>query len=95
MPLISFKKNRAPITVPFEVNLMEALLEAGVPVASSCNGDGVCAKCKIIVVEGKNNLSKENETEIFLKQKFSLSADQRISCQTKVTGDITIDATYW
>lgn len=76
-------------------NLMKSLLDAGIPVASSCNGDGVCAKCKVVIVDGVNNLSSETDIEIFLKQKFAIPHNFRISCQVQVNGDITIDATYW
>lgn len=74
---------------------MTSLLDADIPVASSCNGDGVCAKCKVTIIEGAENLSIENEIENFLKQKISIPAHTRISCQTIVNGDITIDTTYW
>jgi len=74
---------------------MKALLEGGLPVASSCNGDGVCAKCKIIIIAGMENLSPENETEIFLRANHSIPVEQRIGCQTKVLGDIIVDTTYW
>ncbi|KYG69271.1 hypothetical protein AZI87_08705 [Bdellovibrio bacteriovorus] len=95
MPLISFKKNRPAFEVPSGANLMKSLLEAGLPVASSCDGDGVCAKCKITIVEGKENLTPENETEAFLRESKDLPKDVRISCQTQVIGDVTVDATYW
>lgn len=74
---------------------MTSLLNSGIAVASSCNGDGVCAKCKIKIIAGEQNLSAENDLEIFLKQKFAIPQAERISCQTKVNGDITIDASYW
>lgn len=74
---------------------MTALLDAGLPVASSCDGDGVCAKCKIMIVEGKENLTPENETERFLRETNNVPNDVRISCQTRILGDITVDATYW
>ncbi|MNJ93320.1 2Fe-2S ferredoxin-5 [compost metagenome] len=74
---------------------MKALLDAGLPVASSCDGDGVCAKCKMIVLEGAENLSAPNETEDFLKETNNLDKNVRISCQTEILGDITIHATYW
>ncbi len=95
MPKISFLKNRSPIEVARGAELMKALLDAGIPVASSCSGDGVCAKCKIITVEGLDQLSPENETEQFLKMKHKLATNIRISCQTFVHGDITIDTSYW
>ncbi len=74
---------------------MQVLLEAGLPVASSCYGEGVCAKCRLIVVEGPQNLSPENETEVFLKESNKIPNEMRISCQVQVLGPITIDATYW
>lgn len=74
---------------------MKALLQAGLPVASSCDGDGVCAKCKIIVVQGAENLSAQNDTELFLRETNNIPDHSRISCQTEVFGDIVIDAAYW
>ena len=95
MPVISFKKNMPAVEVPADTVLMTALLDAGLPVASSCDGDGVCAKCKIVIAEGREHLSPENDTEIFLRESNNLPHDVRISCQTRVIGDITVDATYW
>ncbi|QLY25810.1 2Fe-2S iron-sulfur cluster-binding protein [Bdellovibrio sp. KM01] len=95
MPVISFKKNRTPLTVETGANLMEALLNGGLPVASSCSGDGVCAKCRIQIVSGAENLTVENETEKFLRETKKVASDSRISCQAQVMGDITVDASYW
>jgi 2Fe-2S ferredoxin len=95
MPVISFKKNRTPLTVETGENLMEALLKGGLPVASSCSGDGVCAKCRIQIVSGAENLTAENETEKFLRETKKVAPDSRISCQVQVIGDITVDASYW
>lgn len=96
MPVISFaKKHRPEIHVESGTNLMKALLAAEVPVASSCNGDGVCAKCRLQIHQGMANLSPMNDTEKFLKEKFQLKSNQRISCQTSVLGDVEVDASYW
>ena len=94
MPLISFKK-REPIEVPQGANLMRALLDAGLPVASSCNSDGVCGKCKIQILSGMENLSRPNDTEDFLREVHDVDKDVRISCQVEVHGDITVHASYW
>jgi len=95
MPEIAFKKSRPAVQVAQGENLMQALLAAGLPVASSCNGDGICSKCKINIISGAENLSRENDTEIFLKEKNSIAKSYRISCQTEILGDIQVDATYW
>lgn len=95
MPTIEFRKNYPPIPVPNRVNLMEALRKAGMPVASSCQGDGVCGKCVITVLNGLDGLSSPTPLEEKLKIEQGLNHHQRISCQTQVDGDIVIDTTYW
>ena len=74
---------------------MKALLAAGLPVASSCQGDGICAKCRIQIVEGAENLSPVNPREQILRDRLRIPREYRISCQTLVLGDIKIDASYW
>jgi 2Fe-2S ferredoxin len=95
MPVINFRKPRAPLTVPEGTNLMKALLAGGLPVASSCNGDGVCAKCRVEIVSGKENLSPQNDREAFLRERHGVPKSERISCQVTVSGDVTIDTSYW
>jgi 2Fe-2S ferredoxin len=93
--IIFSKGHREKIQVKKGTLLMNALTQADVPVASSCHGDGVCAKCRIKIVSGMEHLSPENETEKFLRERFSLSANERISCQASVLGSIQVDASYW
>lgn len=95
MPKIEFMKNRPPLTVPHGANLMKVLLAGGLPVASSCHGQGVCSKCRIRILAGAENLSPENEFERSLRERLHVPHDMRISCQTEVLGDILIDTTYW
>ena len=93
MPVISFRKGRPSVTVPAGTNLMKALLGAGVPVASSCKGDGVCSKCRIEIVAGK--LAPPNEIEAFLRERHGIPKNERVSCQVTVDDDLTVDTAYW
>ena len=95
MAKISFIKKMDPVTAENGSNLLTALLNAGIPVASSCYGDGVCAKCRLEILQGMENLSEEKEIETFLKQKNKMEKSQRTACQVKLSGDIVVDATYW
>lgn len=67
----------------------------GFPVASSCGGEGVCVKCLIKIIEGKENLSNEEDLETDMKEIHDVPSGLRMSCQTTVHGDITIDTDYW
>ncbi len=95
MPKIEFTKKHPPIVVAKGANLMKSLLDHGVPVASSCNGQGVCSKCRLRIVSGTEKLTPENEFERTLRDRLHIKKEFRISCQAQVLGDITIDADYW
>ncbi|MGE3973322.1 MAG: 2Fe-2S iron-sulfur cluster-binding protein [Bdellovibrionales bacterium] len=97
MALIPIKiaKSGQIIEVEPGANLMESLLAAGLPVASSCGGDAVCAKCHVKVLEGADQLSKEDSDIKELKELNDVAKTERISCQTQVLGPVTIDTPYW
>ncbi len=97
MPRVSFINSNKHKSFEVEQNtpLMYALLNQGLPVASSCHGKAVCSKCRIRIVSGQENLSPETDLETELRKKNKISAEFRISCQTIVIGDITVDAEYW
>ena len=76
-------------------NLMQALLAGGLPVASSCRGDGVCGKCRLLVEASPGAVATESDLEKSLRERHSIPAGFRVSCQVAILGDITVDATYW
>ncbi len=79
-----------------EGTLMDVLLAQGLPVASSCGGDGVCTKCRIHVLSLEPGaVSPPSNFEKGLLNKIHAERDERISCQTKVLGPIEVDADYW
>ncbi len=95
MPKIRFAKSQKEIEVPMGANLFEVLNENGIPVASSCGGEGVCIRCMVKIIEGKENLSPEEDLEIDMKEIHDVTGPMRMSCQTRILGDIVIDTDYW
>ena len=95
MAIISVPQKQLEIEVDQGANLMESLLKAGLPVASSCNGDGVCGKCRMRLTPKKGAASEVQELEFFLIQKYQLSQIERIACQVSVLEDLTVETTYW
>lgn len=75
--------------------LMDALIEIGLPVASSCGGEGVCTKCRLHVIAAADAVSPISPLEKGLLQKSNSDRDMRVSCQTQVFGRIEVDADYW
>ena len=95
MAKIQFSKNLPEIEVENGTNLMQALLAANLPVASSCHGDGICGKCRIQIVHGRENLSQISATEQVLRDRLKIHGGIRISCQTQVNGNVEVDTSYW
>ncbi len=74
------------------INLMTALMEADLPVASSCQGDAVCSMCRV-VVEGVTSPPDKIEQDCLTRNK-SLP-NERLSCQITVTDELTVKTKYW
>ncbi len=81
--------------------ILEAAQKLSVDLNSICGARGRCSKCQVELTFGEFNklniLSKEtsvserNETEIIYRNKFHLSEERRLGCQTKILGDLVVD----
>ena len=92
MPKISIPQKNLSFNVENNSNLMNSLLDAGLPVASSCHGEGICSMCKV-KIKGAANKPENFELETLARNKCQ--ADERLSCQVLVTEDLTVTAKYW
>ena len=75
--------------------VLDAARRVGAPLGNSCGGVGVCARCRVTVVEGMENLSPPTTIEARIALRLALDPDERLACQSVVLGDCTITATYW
>jgi 2Fe-2S ferredoxin len=95
MPQINCPKLGKKFEVKEGKNLMQSLVDEGLPVGSSCGGAGVCTKCLIKVIAGDDHLSRPNDIEKKLVKREKIDSTYRVSCQVEVYGDITVTADYW
>lgn len=91
MPLIQLPQKNKTIEVVEGKNLMDALLESGLPVASSCHGQGICSKCAVTMNPEGNHTQLELQT----LDKNKISITKRLSCQVFVTNNISVETSYW
>lgn len=93
---IDIPQKNSHLVVEAGTHLMSCLIAAGIPVASSCGGDGVCGKCRVRILSHPENIvSHKEQLKRSSTQTFQLKDDERLSCQSLVQGDITIAASYW
>jgi uncharacterized 2Fe-2S/4Fe-4S cluster protein (DUF4445 family) len=93
----SGKRGRFPIGTP----LLQAARQLGVDVDSVCGGRGICGRCKVLLSEGEfaklgirskaEHLSPLSEPEERFARRSGLSPGQRLSCHTRLLGDVLID----
>ena len=96
MPKVSLPQKSLILSIESNSNLMNALLAAGVPVASSCHGEGICSMCKV-KIQGTVNpaVNPPEKYEVETLKRNRCEADERLSCQIEVTNDLTVTAKYW
>ncbi len=81
--------------------ILEAAQKLSVDLNSICGARGRCSKCQVALTFGefnklnirskKTSVSERNETEIIYRNKFHLSEERRLGCQTKILGDLVVD----
>jgi adenylate cyclase len=72
------------ITVNKDQTLLEASLQAGIPHFHACGGRGKCTTCRVMVLEGEENLSRPNKKEAKLRDSIKMTSSIRLACQTRI-----------
>ncbi len=74
-----------------EETLLNQLKKAGKKIKSSCGGCATCSDCIIVVKSGESNLTPQTFEELRLLGNVFHITKERLSCQTKILGDVTLD----
>ncbi len=77
--------------VDAETDLYHGLKASGLHINSTCGGCATCAKCIITVLEGEENLNEIPFEEARLLGNVFHITKERLACQTKAHGPVTID----
>lgn len=91
MNKVRIKASDEVFEVDENTSLLEAFRQKDLYIKSSCGGNGSCSDCIIKVLEGAENLNEPSFDEKQLLGNVFHITKERLSCQTKITGDITID----
>ena len=82
---VTFKPENKEVSVPEGITLLEAAQAADVRLNASCNGKGLCGKCKLVLESGN----------IEVKPTLMLNEEEKkknyvLACQSVVQGDVTV-----
>ncbi len=75
--------------------LLDLARRASVPLGNACGGIGICARCRVRIVEGAGNLTAPTAIETRVSAERGLDPDERLACQAVVRGNCSITTSYW
>ena len=75
--------------------LLDIARSAGAPLGNSCGGVGICARCRVRVISGAENLSPPTTIEARVAVQRKLDSEERLACQAVVNGPCEITTSYW
>jgi len=80
------------VVVPFDdsVNLLEALLGAGLPIAHLCGGKARCSTCRVAIIEGLDDVSDRTEAELAMATKLDFPDVVRLACQVTASQSLRL-----
>ena len=92
---ITFQPSGRWIDVPAGTRLFDAVCRAGLPIATSCQAEGLCGRCGLEVLAGAEHLSVLGAEEARVRRAQGVPAALRLACLTTVHGSVTVRARYW
>jgi ferredoxin len=93
MPTVQLLPAGRSVVVSRGARLIDVIREAGLPIASACGDDLICARCGVRILAG--DAGREAETEREAKRRNRVRAELRLACAVRVRGDIALSADYW
>ncbi|MBH48474.1 MAG: hypothetical protein CME71_09935 [Halobacteriovorax sp.] len=91
MPILTILPEGKTISLSSETPVMEALRDEEIYIKSSCGGVASCSDCVVKVIEGADHCNPPPFEETRLLGNVFHITKERLSCQLKCTGDLTID----
>lgn len=70
-----------------ESSLLSCLMNAQVPISTSCGGQGICGLCRLTVVKGRELLTPVNAREVGHIGNVAKVVNIRLACQAALIGE--------
>ena len=72
------------------ISILKLVHENGIDWMHACGGKGRCTTCKLVVIEGMENLSSVTPAELKYRELRALALNERLACQTRPLGEVRI-----
>ncbi|MDX2020453.1 MAG: 2Fe-2S iron-sulfur cluster-binding protein [Deltaproteobacteria bacterium] len=92
VPKLTFLPQNLEVQCAEGESVFDAARRSGIPVSTACVGRGTCGLCRVRVMAGEENLSAFTEAEKRHLGNVYFLTKERLSCQTRLNGDATVEA---
>jgi adenylate cyclase len=92
---IRFAPSGRTLRVPAGTTLLDAIRAAGLPAASACGAQGLCARCGVRVLAGGQDLPAEGADETDAKRRNRVPGELRLACRIAPRANLEVTASYW
>lgn len=92
---IRFEPSGREVQVVLDTNLMDAVLQAGLPLGQSCDGVALCGFCRLKILDGIENLTSFGSEEKKILAALHAGPDERLACCARVRGAVQLTTDYW
>lgn len=89
MAKIRLLPSQCEVSGPGGARLMDIFEESSSGPRFGC-GQGACGSCLIEVVDSPESLTPITEQEAILLESLGAKSDERLACQCRVLGDVTV-----
>ena len=90
MPSITFLPDNIKEEIHADETILEVAQRSSIPLTHVCQGDARCSTCRIQIIEGIEHVSPRSGSESEIAGRMGFGQEIRLSCQTKVSGDVTV-----
>ena len=95
MPAVRFVPLQKTRTIKAGATILAAANQSRVPIGQSCNGDGICGWCRVIVLDGAGHIEPPSRLEQRLIEEKQFAENERAACLARIKGDIAVTTSYW
>jgi adenylate cyclase len=95
MTRVTFQQEKTVEAPDESLSLLQVARRNGIPHVSACGGNARCSTCRVLVLDGLENLTPRTEAEARLARLKGFEPNIRLACQTHARGPATVRRLVW
>ena len=95
MPKVTLLPDAVSDEIRKGTSLLQCAEMLGVELLHSCGGVAACTSCRVVVRQGKENVSAMKEIEAEVLAESGILRSHRLACQARIFGDVTFERPVW